>query len=136
MIKDAISSGKMAQQYIYNTDYINKINEQFYKEIGISHDSEQFARKGVKPNKSEYPVIHNSDTYGSQPIKNVISENAVEKKINSITGFGLIILALLIIYFLNKMLFWFIVISFIVCYFSFATKRFGNVEIGDRKLPC
>ncbi|OII73876.1 uncharacterized protein cubi_02678 [Cryptosporidium ubiquitum] len=125
----------MAQQYIYNKDYINQINEQVYREIGIPYDLEHFVRKGIKPNNYEDLIIHNSTTYGSQPIRNVMPENATDGKLNSIIGFGVVVLTLLIIYFFNKILFWLIVIFSIVCYFFFANKILENIETGDKKLP-
>ncbi|KAH8585164.1 uncharacterized protein ELE39_003416 [Cryptosporidium sp. chipmunk genotype I] len=125
----------MAQQYIYNTDYINRINEQVYKEMGISHELESFARKGIVPNKNDDLSIHSSTTYGCRPIKGVRSENATDGKLNSITGFGLVVFTLLIIYFFNKILFWLIVISIIAFCVSFVTRNLGNIEASDKRLP-
>ncbi|KAL5367310.1 DNA-directed RNA polymerase III subunit RPC10 [Cryptosporidium parvum] len=125
----------MAQQYIYNTDYINEINEEVYKEIGISHELEQFARKGIIPNKNNNLSIHNNTTYVSRPIKSVTSENAANGKLNSVAGFGVVALTFLIIYLLNKILFWFIVISIFAFCISVATRSLGNIEASGKKLP-
>ncbi|KAK9171255.1 Uncharacterized protein cmbei_70050 [Cryptosporidium meleagridis] len=125
----------MAQQYIYNTDYINEINEEVYKEIGISHELEQFARKGIIPNKKNNLSINNSTTYASRPIKSVTSENTPNGKLNSVAGFGVVTLTLLIIYLLNKILFWLIVISIFAFCISVATRSLGNIEANGNKLP-
>ncbi|KAF7456633.1 hypothetical protein HWI79_2802 [Cryptosporidium felis] len=50
----------MAQQYIYNTEYVKRINEQIYEEIGIPHNRESSGRESNKFGTSDVLVRKSS----------------------------------------------------------------------------
>lgn len=123
----------MAQQYIYNSDYVNRVNEEIYREISSLH--EQCSERGINPNKNDDIIVHNNASYGSLPVKNVGTGNATDGRLNLITGFGAVILTLLVVYFCSRMVFWLIVISLCILCFSSVTRGLGCIKAGEKGLP-
>ncbi|KAH8739855.1 hypothetical protein FG386_002074 [Cryptosporidium ryanae] len=117
----------MAQNYIYDQEYVKEMNEQAYNEITSNNGSNTHKfSKNIHVETKSGNILSEIGSNVEDGTHNISSEMK-EKLYNSLTGLGLVILILFIIYLFNKTLFWFIIATFCIsCYL--VTVKLGSAE--------
>ncbi|KAK6590003.1 hypothetical protein RS030_192770 [Cryptosporidium xiaoi] len=126
----------MAQNYIYNQEYVNEMNKQAYNELNSNDGSNKHKISNSIHIETKSENILSGIASNVKDDSQVINNEMKEKLYNSFTGLGLVILVLYIIYLFNKTLFWFIIATFCILCYYLVTIKFGftgnnNIQVNQ-----
>ncbi|KAL7065661.1 hypothetical protein ACR3K2_38930 [Cryptosporidium serpentis] len=130
----------MAEQYIYDPEYVAAVQEQVYQTLDKSRSNlQQLAERQMNLENIGYKsgqfvnTTENFTSYSSQLERKMF----LRKIYNGLVAIGVIFFVMIIIYLVNKMLFWLIIFS-VIGIFIYITYRQQEIvaayNVGNEKI--